>query len=93
LNIRFTQNALADLDVIFEYISSDDADAAKRVIARILQAVAMLEGFPLLGRVGRVAETRELPIVRLPYYAVYRLVDDTEIDIIAVMHERQKFPV
>jgi hypothetical protein len=31
--------------VIFEYISSDDADAAKRVIARILQAVAMIEDF------------------------------------------------
>lgn len=52
----------------------------------------MLEQFPFLGRVGRIAETRELSIARLPYYAVYRIVDEIDIEVIAVIHERQKFP-
>ncbi len=52
----------------------------------------MLEHFPWIGRVGRVANTRELTVARLPYYAVYHFVDDTEIEVIAVTHDRQRFP-
>ena len=53
----------------------------------------MLEHFPLLGRVGRVSGTRELSIARLPYFAVYHFPGETEIEIIAVIHERMKFPL
>jgi toxin ParE1/3/4 len=72
--------------------SIDDVGAAERVIARIVQAIIMLEQFPMLGRVGRVPGTRELSIVRLPYFAVYRIASETEINVLAVIHERQKFP-
>jgi addiction module RelE/StbE family toxin len=89
LNLSFTPRSEGDLDAIFNYIAKDDAEAARRVIARLLQAIAILERFPLLGRVGRVAGTRELTIVRLPYYAVYHLVNETEIEVIAVIHERR----
>ena len=92
LNVSFTPQALADLETIHAYIADDDLPAADSVLSRILQSIAMLRHFPLLGRVGRVAETRELPIVRLPYFAVYHLVDATEIEVIAILHERRKFP-
>ncbi|CAN7266132.1 type II toxin-antitoxin system RelE/ParE family toxin [Neorhizobium sp. LjRoot104] len=92
MNISLTPRAEADLDAIYSYISLEDDHAAKRVIARILQAIAMLEQFPFLGRVGRVAETRELSIVRLSYFAVYRIVDEIDIEVIAIIHDRQKFP-
>lgn len=46
----------------------------------------------MLGRPGRIGDTRELSIVGLPYYAIYRIVDPTQIDVLAVMHQRQKFP-
>lgn len=92
MNINYTSQAAADLDSIFEYISEYDQEAAKRVIARILQAIAMLERFPFLGRNGRIFNTRELSIARLPYYAVYQIASETEIDVITIMHERQQFP-
>jgi plasmid stabilization system protein ParE len=66
LNLSFTPRSEADLEAIFNCTAKDDAEAARRVIARLLQAIAILERFPLLERVGRVAGTRELPIVRLP---------------------------
>jgi toxin ParE1/3/4 len=92
LNIRFTPIALSDLDLIHAHIAEDDRVIADRVIARILQSISMLENFPLIGRTGRISGTRELSIVRLPYFAVYRLVNDAEIDVIAVIHERRRFP-
>ena len=92
LNVSFTPRASSNLEAIHQYISDADVGAAERVIARIVQAIIMLERFPMLGRIGRVPGTRELPIVRLPYFAVYRIVSETEINVLAVIHERQKFP-
>lgn len=92
MKISFSPRADADLEGIFAYLSSKDIEAARRVIVRILQSIAMLEHFPLLGRAGRVADTRELTIARLSYFAVYRFIDETEIEVIAVIHDRQQFP-
>ncbi len=74
--VNFTPEAAADLDAIHDYISQHDVAAADRTLVRILQAVAVLENFPLLGRIGRVNETREFSIAGLPYYAVHRLADE-----------------
>jgi plasmid stabilization system protein ParE len=65
LNVSFTPEAEADLDAIYDYIAQHDDQAAARVIARILQAIAYLEPFAMLGRAGRIAGTRELSIVGL----------------------------
>ena len=92
MKISFSPRAETDLERIFAYLSPTDIEAARRIILRILQSIAMLEHFPWIGRVGRVANTRELTVARLPYYAVYHFVDETEIEVIAVMHDRQRFP-
>lgn len=92
MNVSFTPEAEADLDAICDFISDHDDQAAAKVVARTLQAIAYLEQFPLLGRTGRIQDTRELSIVGLPYIAVYRIVDPTQLDVIAVIHERQQFP-
>jgi toxin ParE1/3/4 len=92
LKISFSPRAETDLEGIFAYLSLNDIEAARRIILRILQSIAILEHFPLIGRVGRVANTRELTVARLPYYAVYHFVDETEIEVIAVIHDRQRFP-
>lgn len=92
MNINFTPEAEADLQSIHDYIAEHNSETAKRVIARVLQAIAILENFPLLGRPGRVDTTREYSITGLPYFAVYRLSNETEIDIIAIIHERRMYP-
>ena len=92
MNLSFSPRAIADLIAIRKFIAKDDPVVADRVIARMLQSIAMLRHFPVLGRDGRVPETRELPIIRLPYFAVYHFADATEIEVIAIVHERRKFP-
>lgn len=90
--ISFTPGAEADLQAVFDYIAANDAAAAGRVVARILQAIQMLENFPQIGRPGRVAGTRELHIVGLHYFAVYRAIGGDDLEVVALVHDRQRFP-
>ena len=92
MRISLTLEAQADLDRIFQYYGADDPAMAKRTVARLLQSISMLEQFPLLGRPGRVKETRELSVARMPYYVVYRFLDEYELEVFAIVHERRQFP-
>ena len=51
----------------------------------------MLQRFPRSGRPGRVAGTRELVIIRTPYIAVYRIIDDT-IHVLRARHSSRQWP-
>jgi len=92
LNVEFSAQALADLELIHSHIAEDDPGTAQRVIERLLQAVAVLGDFPLLGRPGRVEGTREFTISGLPYFAVYHIPTQTELVIIAFIHTARNYP-
>ena len=89
--IRFTPQALADLESIRDWITADDERAADRVLARIRQATAMLGQSPKLGHDGAVAGTRELKVTGLPYLLVYAL-HEGDVDILTVLHSRRRYP-
>ncbi|MDQ0465877.1 toxin ParE1/3/4 [Caulobacter ginsengisoli] len=92
MSIRFTPEAASDLRAIHTYIAKHNDRAADRVIARIRQSIMIFERFPMLGREGRVAGTREFAIPGLPYTVVYRIVSDTDLDILTILHQRLKYP-
>jgi len=46
---------------------------------------------PTIGRVGRIEGTREWPVKQTPYLQAYRVEADT-IQILAVIHSKQKWP-
>jgi addiction module RelE/StbE family toxin len=89
--IRWTHQALGRLDQIGAYIARDNPDAAARVVSRIVTAVDALANQPAMGRIGRVAVTRELVLADLPYIIAYR-VTDAHVDILTVMHAAQQWP-
>jgi addiction module RelE/StbE family toxin len=92
LNVSFTPQARDDLVAIRDWIAEDDPRAAESVIARIVQTAMMFGQFPLLGREGQVAGTREFSVVGLPYVIVYRIASETELDVLTVVHTRRKYP-
>jgi toxin ParE1/3/4 len=92
VNIVFTPEAMADLRAIHTIIAENNERAADQVIARIRQAIMIFERFPMLGRPGRVEDTREFAIPGLPYTIIYRIASVTELDILTIIHQRQKFP-
>ncbi len=52
----------------------------------------MFGQFPLLGRAGQVAGTREFSVVGLPYLIVYAVASESEIDVLTVLHTRRRYP-
>lgn len=88
--IRWTVRALRRLDETGAYIEQDDPDAAARVVARLVASVDMLAEVPAAGRIGRIANTREVVLSDIPYIIPYRVRQD--IEIITVMHASQKWP-
>lgn len=89
MQVRWLQKALQNLEVIYEYVAKDNPDAALQLVTKIRGAVRQLEDFPLMGRIGRVKETRE--IVVSPYIMIYR-VNGNFVEILRVLHSARKFP-
>jgi len=92
MKIEWTSLALADLKHIYGYIHEDNPQAAVSVLAAIRRAVrGQLNTSPQSGRIGRVKDTRELVIPRLPYIVAYRI-SNSKIQILRVLHGAQRWP-
>lgn len=71
--IKWLEDALYDLQSLRHYISQDNANAANKVVKKILNKVNLLSEQPDIGRQGRVLNTRELVISDTPYIVPYRI--------------------
>ena len=91
MRVRWLRTALANLDAEAEYIAEDNPAAAGRVVQKIFRAVDLLKQNPAIGRVGRVAGTRELVIAETPYILPYRVRGDA-VEILRVFHAARKWP-
>lgn len=93
MRIRWSADAVADLQHIVEYIRTDNPSAARRVGRAIYERLGALGTFPRAGRAGRVQGTRELALPPLPFIAVYRVLEAEEvIEIVNVIHGAQRWP-
>lgn len=91
MRVRWTSPAARDLARIGDYIAEHDTGAAKRVVERIWRRASDLAAAPLMGRRGRVENTRELVVGRYPYIVVYRIAGET-VEIVAVLHTSRQWP-
>lgn len=92
MQVRWLRKALRNLDEEATYIASDDAVAARLVVKRVLDAVAMLTKHPGLGRPGRVSGTRELVVPKTRYIVPYRVRGKT-VEILRVFHTSRRLPL
>ena len=84
--ISWTREANLDITGIYSYIAKDSLIMAVRVTQSIVTfTTKQLETFPMSGFVGRVVDTRELIVPKLPYFISYRINEDT-IEILRVYH-------
>src|SRR3954452_20584624 len=93
MKLVFDDQALADIENIYRWISQDSPSAAKAVVDRLFGSIELLISFPLIGHVGRDPGTFEWVVPRLPYLVVYE-VDQTadQVIITAVFHGAQSRP-
>ncbi len=91
MKVEWTRKARTDLDEIFDYILSENPQAAVDVLERIEQSTALLADHPGMGRPGRVKSTRELIIPGIPYILPY-LTGTKAITIVRVIHSSMQWP-
>ena len=94
MRLRYTARARLHLDAIAEYIAERNPDAARRVGARIQETIDLLTSFPMMGRVGVLAGTREMVVPGLPYVIVYRIEtgDPDTLVLLGIYHGAQRRP-
>ncbi len=91
MRVKWLRNALRNLDDEATYTATDDAASARRVVKRVLEAVAQLADQPGLGRPCRVPGTRELIVDKTRYHVPYHVRGDT-VEILRVFHTSRRLP-
>ena len=91
MKIVWTARAIRHLGALRAYIARDSESNAVAVARRILESVSLLAEQPSLGRPGRLPGTRELVVPQTPYIIPYR-VRNERLELLAVLHGRQKWP-
>jgi addiction module RelE/StbE family toxin len=91
MQLRWTEEAAADLDRISDYLFEQTPVHVGRIVLEIYEAPELLTSFPLRGRIGRKPGTRELVLSSLPYILIYT-VSDQVIHITRILHGAQQWP-
>ncbi|MEY2893134.1 MAG: hypothetical protein RJA98_3042 [Pseudomonadota bacterium] len=91
MRVEWLRRALRDLDDEASYIAADDPAAARRVVQRVMAAVAQLREQPALGRPGRVPGTRELVVAQTRYVVPYR-VQGQRVEVLRIFHSSRRLP-
>src|SRR4051794_7435010 len=73
MKLVFDDQAIADLENIFNWIAQDSPATAKIVTDRLFSSIELLISFPFIGHVGRDADMLEWVVPRLPYVVVYEV--------------------
>lgn len=93
MKVVFDDRAVEDLEDIYRFISAENPHAARSVVDRIVASVERLADFPRMARDGKVADTREWVVPRLPYIAVYRVhTVRQELVVVGVFHGARERP-
>jgi toxin ParE1/3/4 len=93
MRLRWSPDAVADLESIVEYIRLDNPAVAQRIGQTIYDRLSVLGKFPRAGRIGRVEGTREFPLPPLPFIGVYRVIANAEVvEIVNIIHGAQRWP-
>ncbi|HUG83694.1 MAG TPA: type II toxin-antitoxin system RelE/ParE family toxin, partial [Euzebya sp.] len=74
-----------------EWIGDRSPWAAIDMGDAVLAAVARLADHPVIGRPGRIAGTRELPVVGTPYLVVYRI-EAAAVVVLRILHGARRWP-
>ena len=91
MELRWTEEAAADLERITDYLFDQAPEWAEDLIRTLYAAPDALLSFPHRGRPGRRSGTRELALTRLPYIVIYSITGET-IELLRILHGAQKWP-
>lgn len=89
--VTYSARALANLERLFDFLATENPNAAVAAAAVVIDAVTILERHPYIGRPVR-GRLRELVISygRTGYVALYRVAARGDrVEILAIRHQRE----
>ena len=91
MELRWTQEAAADLERIADYLFEHAPGHAERLVRSLYDAPPTLLMFPNRGRLGKKEGTRELVMSPLPYIVVYTVREDA-VYVVRILQGAQQWP-
>jgi toxin ParE1/3/4 len=92
VRVDWSPSAVTDLRTIAEWIEQDrNLETANRIVRAIYDGVQSLRTMPYRGRYGRLEDTRELVVSRLPYVIVYQVLEERLVKL-NILHGAQRWP-
>jgi addiction module RelE/StbE family toxin len=91
MRVRWTSQAEQDRADIMGYIAEDNVRAAIAMDELFGATAARLAEFPMLGKPGQVAGTREL-VPHESYRLVYEINNDDTVWVLALVHTARRWP-
>ena len=92
MKILWMPESEQDLRSIYTYIAEESPKSASKVVLSLVTFTELQLGtFPESGRTGRVTNTYEILVPKLPYWIPYRVKNDV-IEILRVYHTRRQWP-
>lgn len=82
--VMWSRDALDDLKQQLAYISADDPDAARKIVAKLRSTGDSLSDFAT-GHPGRVSGTYEKSVSQLPYIIAYTLTMYQSREVVAIL--------
>ena len=90
MELFWTPETTQDRDEIYDYIEADNPAAALALDELLAEKAGRLVDHPGLGRLGRVAGTREL-VAHQNYILAYDVADDL-VRVLRVLHAARQWP-
>lgn len=89
MRIRFTGQALSDLNHVAHYLKKRNPNVARRVRSAILATIAILKDYPAAGREQTTPGVRKI-VARKYHYLIYYRADREDVSILSVQHPAQE---
>lgn len=90
MKLKWTPEAIADRESIYDYIEADNPAAALALDELFSEKAERLTDHPKIGRLGRMQNTREL-VAHENYVLIYDIVGDT-VRILRALHAAKQWP-
>ena len=90
MKVVWSNPAADDLEAIWNHVADDSPAAARRLVARLLEAVEPLETFPRMGRTVPEDESASARELIVGSYRVLYQVGSERVEILAVVHGSQR---
>jgi len=86
VTVKWTRNALDELDEIAKYISRDSPKFAKFLVNQMFETARHLEQFPKLGRIVPEYNNPDLREIIYKNYRIIYLIKSDQLEIISLIH-------